>query len=92
MKVLIAYDGSESADTAIGGLTRAGLPIEADALVVSVAEVWLPTPEHEASFKDSFPSNIVCLLLISKRRNLSDSSLLMQTLIGHCVVARASSS
>lgn len=43
MKVLIAYDGSESAGTAIDGLRRAGLPIEADALVVSVAEVWLPT-------------------------------------------------
>ncbi len=28
MKVLIAYDGSESADTAIDGLRRAGLPIE----------------------------------------------------------------
>ena len=49
MKVLIAYDGSESADTAIDGLRRAGLPTEADALVASVAEVWLPTPEHEAT-------------------------------------------
>jgi nucleotide-binding universal stress UspA family protein len=58
MKVLIAYDGSESADTAIDGLRRAGLPIQADALVVSMAEVWLPTPEHEASFKDSFLSEI----------------------------------
>ncbi|HEX7332759.1 MAG TPA: hypothetical protein VF290_14745 [Pyrinomonadaceae bacterium] len=28
MKLLIAYDGSERADTAIGGLRRAGLPIE----------------------------------------------------------------
>lgn len=58
MKVLVAYDGSESADTAIDGLRRAGLPIEANALVVSVAEVWLPTPEHEASFRDSFPTEI----------------------------------
>ena len=33
VKVLIAYDGSESADTAIDGLRRAGLPSEADALV-----------------------------------------------------------
>jgi hypothetical protein len=29
MKVLIAYDGSESADTAIDGLRRARLPIRA---------------------------------------------------------------
>ena len=28
MKVSIAYDGSESADTAIDGLRRAGLPID----------------------------------------------------------------
>ena len=35
MKILIAYDGSESADKGIDNLTRAGLPSEADALVVS---------------------------------------------------------
>jgi len=58
VKVLIAYDGSQSADTAIDGLRRAGLPIEADGLVVSVAEVWLPAPEDEASLKDTFPTDI----------------------------------
>jgi nucleotide-binding universal stress UspA family protein len=58
VKVLIAYDGSESADTAIDGLRRAGLPSQADALVVSVAEVWLPAPEHEASLKDTVASEI----------------------------------
>ena len=43
MKILIAYDGSDSADTAIDGLQRAGLPNEnVAALVVSVSEVWLP--------------------------------------------------
>src|SRR5215211_596529 len=45
MKVLIAYDGSDSADTAIDGLQRAGLPAEnVEALVLSVGEVWLPPP------------------------------------------------
>ena len=58
MKVLIAYDGSESAHTAIDGLRRAGLPTEADALVVSVAEVWLPAPDHEAGLNDTFPTEI----------------------------------
>ena len=43
MKLLIAYDGSDSADTAIDGLQRAGLPAEnVEALVVSIGEVWLP--------------------------------------------------
>lgn len=35
MKILIAYDGSESADKGIDDLSRAGLPSEADALVVT---------------------------------------------------------
>lgn len=49
MKILIAYDGSDSADTAIDGLQRAGLPAEnVTALVVSVGEVWLPPAQDEA--------------------------------------------
>ena len=56
MKILIAYDGSESADRAIDNLSRAGLPVEADALVVTVAEVWLPPPRRE--FDDTFPLQI----------------------------------
>ena len=49
MKILIAYDGSDSADTAIDGLQRAGLPAESvEALVLSIGEVWLPpsTPDE----------------------------------------------
>lgn len=44
MKILIAYDGSASADGALDDLLQAGLPDECSALVVSVAEVWLPPP------------------------------------------------
>lgn len=44
MKVLIAYDGSECADSALDDLTHAGLPPRGEALVMSVAEVWLPPP------------------------------------------------
>jgi nucleotide-binding universal stress UspA family protein len=54
MKILIAYDGSEGADTGIDGLQRAGLPLEAEVLVVSVAEVWLPPPDDEVP-DDTFP-------------------------------------
>ena len=55
MKILIAYDGSESADIAIDGLRRAGLPNEdVEALVVSVGEVWLPPPADVA--EDPAPS------------------------------------
>jgi hypothetical protein len=38
MKVLIAYDGSGYADAALDDLRRAGLPGDAEALVVSVAD------------------------------------------------------
>lgn len=44
MKLLIAYDGSECADAALDNLQRAGLPVQAEAQIISVAEVWLPPP------------------------------------------------
>lgn len=54
MKIFIAYDGSEAADTAIDSMRRAGLPNEGvEALVMSVGEVWLP-PET-ADDDDMFP-------------------------------------
>ena len=58
MKILIAYDGSESADKGIDNLSRAGLPSEADALVVSVAEVWLPPQSDIEALDDTFPLQI----------------------------------
>ena len=39
MKILIAYDASESAKTAIAGLTRAGLPSDTEAVVITAADV-----------------------------------------------------
>jgi nucleotide-binding universal stress UspA family protein len=45
MKILIAYDGSSSADSALEDLRRAGLPEETEALIVSVADSRLI--EHE---------------------------------------------
>jgi len=44
MKVLIAYDGSRCSEAALDDLTHAGLPERGEALVMSVAEVWLPPP------------------------------------------------
>jgi nucleotide-binding universal stress UspA family protein len=49
MKILIAYDGSSHADAALDDLGRAGLPEEAEALVLSVADVWTwPSPKEDA--------------------------------------------
>lgn len=44
MRILIAYDGSTPADEALDELTRAGLPAKVEAVLVSIAEVWLPPP------------------------------------------------
>jgi nucleotide-binding universal stress UspA family protein len=45
MKVLIAYDGSSCADLALQDMRRAGLPREAEAVVLSVSELWMPVVE-----------------------------------------------
>ncbi len=42
MKVLIGYDGSPSADTALEELKRAGLPSDSKILVVTVGSIWMP--------------------------------------------------
>jgi nucleotide-binding universal stress UspA family protein len=47
MKILISYDGSKCAEAALDDLNRAGLPEHGEALIVSVAEVWLPPPNIE---------------------------------------------
>lgn len=44
IKILVAYDGSDCADAALDDIRRAGLPREAEALVMSVTEAWLPPP------------------------------------------------
>lgn len=46
MKLLIAYDGSHSSDSALDDLQKAGLPKEGvEAIVMSIAEVWMPPPD-----------------------------------------------
>ena len=42
MKLLIGYDGSQCANAALDDLRRAGLPRDAEAIVLSVSEFWLP--------------------------------------------------
>jgi nucleotide-binding universal stress UspA family protein len=46
-KILIAYDGSACSDAALKDLGRAGLPASVEAVVVTVAYVFLPPPEGE---------------------------------------------
>lgn len=53
MKLLITYDGSPCADAALTDLQQAGLPNKIEAVVLSIADVWLP-PRPDAS-GSSFP-------------------------------------
>lgn len=54
MKILVAYDGSEFAEAALEDLKYAGLPANADVLVMSLADVFVPPPLNEEA--DTFPS------------------------------------
>lgn len=50
MKIMIAYDGSSSADAAIDDLIVAGLPLEAEALIVTVANVLETAIPEQSDF------------------------------------------
>lgn len=54
MKILVAYDGSECADAALEDLRSAGLPKRAEAIVISLADVFLPPPINE-EVDNTFP-------------------------------------
>lgn len=54
MKILVAYDGSECADAALEDLKRAGLNAEAEVLVMSLADVFVPAPVDE-EVDNTFP-------------------------------------
>ena len=72
MKVLIAHDGSNCADAALEDLRRAGLPPEAEVVVFSVADVWLPPPStaSEPSVAPAFHERITAAREAARRRGL----------------------
>ena len=58
MKVLIAYDGSSCADAALNDLECAGLPQEAETLILSVAEVFLPPSSPTPTLRTQVPAAV----------------------------------
>ena len=70
MKILIGYDGSESADAALRDLQRAGLPDDAEALIASVADVMMvPAQTNYEIFEQALTSRRVTsgLMLAQKQ-------------------------
>jgi len=57
MKILIAYDGSECADAALEDLKSAGLPKTAEAIVMTLADVFLP-PAIDEEVDNTFPMDV----------------------------------
>jgi hypothetical protein len=58
MRVLIGFDGSECSEAALSDLRLAGLPDNVEAVVLTVANVWLPpelAPGSRASGKGDSP-------------------------------------
>lgn len=54
MKILLGHDGSDSAEAALENLSAAGLPANVHALVMSLADVFVPPPIDE-KIDDTFP-------------------------------------
>jgi nucleotide-binding universal stress UspA family protein len=57
MRILVAYDGSDFADAALEDLKRAGFADEAEVLVMSVADVFVPNPVNDGRDK-GFPTYV----------------------------------
>lgn len=57
-KILIAYDGSAGAEAALNDLRRAGLPDDAEAVLLSVADVFIPPPVAEGEEMPVVPAAV----------------------------------
>ena len=72
MKLLIGYDGSECAAVAVADLSRAGLPDQGEAVVLSVADVWPHLESPEMSPDSQVPP---VLPAVKAARQLADREL-----------------
>ena len=73
MKLLIAYDGSPSSDSALDDLQFVGLPeTGVEATIISVAEVWLPPADSNGFNEDEYPN--VVKNWTRERRKIAESA------------------
>jgi len=67
MKILFAYDGSECANAALEDLKRAGLHVESEVLVMTLADVFVPPPINE-DVDSTFPLYVPEGIKLAHRR------------------------
>ena len=69
MRILIGHDGSQRADAALVDLQRAGLPDEAEALIISVADIIMvpATPAYELAAEALMSRRVTAGLLHAQR-------------------------
>lgn len=63
MKVLIGYDGSESADAVFADLKRAGLPSDTEAIVASVGDLLMLDQSIQVGYESVVPSQRIASAL-----------------------------
>ena len=81
MRVLIGYDGSNLSDAAIDDLQRSGLPDDVEALIVSVAEVWMPPPKNGNGLEEYSPE--ISPEWILRHKKLENSALSEAEALSH---------
>jgi len=70
MKILIGYDGSDCAKSALSDLQRAGLPTVAEALILTAADVFIPQqPTIENAEEVLYPQYIPQAVKLAWERN-----------------------
>lgn len=81
MKILIAYDGSGYSHASLFDLLQAGLPPEADVIILSVSEVWMSPPVKEdeiESVVDADTAEYFQKYYEQTERNLAESKLIAE--------------
>jgi len=59
MKILIAYDGSDCADSAIDDLKRAGLPRRAEVIALTITDELIPSPTSIGGVVTTFDKDLL---------------------------------
>ena len=71
MKILVGYDGSSSAEAALDDLGRAGLARNAEAVILTVSERWLPAWPPQEVVESSEASSSTREVTKSKSRHVA---------------------